>query len=122
MKLKIRETRVIISSRKTNGLYYVYKIQDSSITCTDTIKHLVIQLDSKLHFHTHVYYIFPQSLSTSGLIRTLTYSFPTLDSLLLLYATFLTPKLQYAAVERNSVTSTDVRKLECIQHKFAALH
>jgi hypothetical protein len=96
-------------------------IQGYSITPTDIIKNLGVELDSKLHFHAHVDYIFSQSLRTTGLIRTLTYSFSTLDCLLLLYSTFVRPKLQYASEVWNSVTSTDTRKLERIQRKFAAL-
>jgi hypothetical protein len=121
MKLNISKTRVIIFSRKTNGLYYVYKIPDSSITRTDTIKDLGIKLNSKLHFHSHMDYIFSQSLRTLELIKMLTYSFSTLDCLLLLYSTLVRPKLQYASVVWNSVTSTDARKLERIQRKFKEL-
>jgi hypothetical protein len=40
---------------------------------------------------------------------------------LLLSSTSVRPKLQYASVLWNSVTSTDARKLESIQRKFAAL-
>jgi hypothetical protein len=58
MKLNVSKTRVITFSRKTNGLYYVYKIQDSSLTHNDAIKDLGVQLDSKLHFSAHVDYIF----------------------------------------------------------------
>ena len=84
VKLNVSKTRAITFSRKTNGLYYVYKIQDSSLPRTDTIKDLDVQLDSKLHFHAQVDYIFSQSLRPLGLIRTLTYSFYTLGCLLLL--------------------------------------
>ena len=112
MKLNVSKTRVINFSRE---------IQDSSITRIDTIKDLGVQLDSKLHFHAHVDYIVSQSLRTLGLIRTLTNSFSTLDCLLLLYSTLVRPKLQYASVLWNSVTSTDAIKLESIQQKFAAL-
>ena len=64
---------------------------------------------------------FPNPSKPLGLIRTLTYSFSTLDRLLLLYSTLVRPKLQYVSVVWNSVTSTDARKLERIQRKFAAL-
>jgi hypothetical protein len=74
------------------------------------------------YFHAHIDYIFSKSLRTLGLIRTLTYSFSTLDCLLLFYSTLVRPKLlEYAFVVWNSVTSTDARKLERIQWKFAAL-
>jgi hypothetical protein len=53
MKLNISKTRGIAFTRKTNVLYYTYKICDPSITRTDTIKDLGVLLDSKLHFHEH---------------------------------------------------------------------
>jgi hypothetical protein len=68
MKLNIRKTRVIAFTRKTNVLYNTGKTWDSSITHTDSIKHLGVQLHSKLHFHAHVDYIFSQSVRILGLI------------------------------------------------------
>jgi hypothetical protein len=53
-KLNIVKTRVIAFSRKTNVLYYSYKICDSFVTRTDAVKDLGVRLDSKLHFHIHV--------------------------------------------------------------------
>jgi hypothetical protein len=60
-----------------------------------------VQLDSKLHFHAHADYLFSPSLRNLGLIRLLTYSFSTLECLLLLYSTLVRPKLQYASVVWN---------------------
>jgi hypothetical protein len=77
MKLDVSKTKVTTFSRKKNGLYYIYKIQDSFIIRMDTIKDLGVQLNSKLHFHAHVDYIFSQSLWTLGLIRTSTFSYST---------------------------------------------
>jgi hypothetical protein len=39
----------------------------------------------------------------------------TLDNLLILYLTLLRPKRKYASIIRNSMTSTDAKKLERIQ-------
>ena len=119
--MNVSKTSVITFSRKTNGLYYVYKVQDSCIIRKDAIKDIGVLLDYKLHLHAHVDYIFSQSLRTLGLIRTLTYCFSTVDCLLLLYSTVVRPKLEYASVVWNSVTSTDAKKLELTQRKFAAL-
>jgi hypothetical protein len=117
MKLNISKTRDIALTRKTSVLYYIYKICDSSVTRTDTIKDLGVQL----HFHAHVDYIFSQSVRMMGLIRTITYFFSTLDNLFILYVTLVRPKLEYAFPVWNSITSTDARKLERIQRKFVAI-
>jgi hypothetical protein len=44
-----------------------------------------------------------------GLIQTITYSFSTFDSLLILYLTTVRPTLKYASIVWNSVTSTDTK-------------
>jgi hypothetical protein len=56
-----------------------------------------------------------------GLIRTLTFSLSTIDSLLMLYFASVRSNLEYASVAWNSVTFTDSNKLERVQGKFAAL-
>jgi hypothetical protein len=64
MKLNISKNRVITFSRKTNGLYDGYKVQNSSIIPKDTIKDLGVQFDSKLHFHAHTDSTLLQSFRT----------------------------------------------------------
>jgi hypothetical protein len=54
MKLNITKTRIISFSRKTNVPKYDYKLCQSSITRTDSIKDLGVYIDAKLHFHDHV--------------------------------------------------------------------
>jgi hypothetical protein len=73
-------------------------------------------LDSKLSFHHQVNYIVSQPLNMLVLIFTLTCSFSTTDSLLLLHNTFVRPKLEYDPPVSNSM-----KKVECIQRKFVAL-
>jgi hypothetical protein len=120
MKLNIAKTRVI-SSRKTNALIYDYKLCQSSVTRSHSIKDLGVHIDNKLHFHDHVNYIFSQSTRLLGLFRNITFNFSSIESMLRLYITLVRSKLEYASVVWNSITSTHASKLERIQQRFAAL-
>jgi hypothetical protein len=121
MKLNVNKIKVVAFTRKINVLYYGYKICDWFISRTDNIKDLGVQLDSKLRFHAHVECIFSQPVRTLGTIRTVTCSFSTLDSLLILYLTPVSPKLEYVSTVWNSITVTDAKQPERIQRKFVAL-
>jgi hypothetical protein len=87
----------------------------------DNIKDLGDFLDSKLYFHQHVDYISLQALKMLGLNHSVTFAFSTIDSLLMLYSTLLRSRRECASVAWNTLTATDVNKLERIQRKFLSL-
>jgi hypothetical protein len=64
---------------------------------------------------------FSHAMKLLGLIRTLTFSFSTVDTLLVLNFALVRSKLEYASVAWNSVTITDSNKLERVPRKYAAL-
>jgi hypothetical protein len=121
MKLNSSKTTIISFTRKTNSIYFNYKLCNNLVVRSQCVKDLGVLLDCKLYFHQHINYIFSQSLKMLGLIRYITSSFSALDSLLVLYSTLVRSKIDYASVVWNSITSTDSAKLERIQRKFAAL-
>jgi len=56
-----------------------------------------------------------------SVIRTITYSFSTVDSFLLLHLTLDRPKLQHVSTAWNCATPADAKELEGIQRKRAAM-
>jgi hypothetical protein len=114
----IGKTTIISLSRKTNSILFNYKLCNNLVTCSQCVKDLGVLLDCKLYFHQHGDYILSQGLKMLGLIRYITSSFTTLESLLVLYSSLVRSKLEYASVDWNS---TDSAKLERIKRKFAAL-
>jgi hypothetical protein len=90
------------------------QIGNSFILRTNSIKDLGVHIDCKLHFHRHVDFLSLHALKLIGLIRTVIFSFSTLDSLLMLYFALVRSKLEYASVAWNSVMITDSNKLERI--------
>ncbi|PNF34240.1 hypothetical protein B7P43_G17496 [Cryptotermes secundus] len=121
MKLNADKTKVITFSRKTNYLIYEYKLLHFTITRTYSVKDLGVYLDSKLHFHDHVNFVFSQCIKMLGIIRSITFNYSTLGCMFILYFTLVRSKVEYASVVWNSITSTDANKLERIQQKFTAL-
>jgi hypothetical protein len=97
MKLNLSKTNIISFTRKTNSIYFNYKLFNSLGARSQCVKDLGVLLDCKLYFHQHVNYIFSQSLKMLGLIRYITSSFSTLDSLLVVRS-----KIKYASVVWNS--------------------
>jgi hypothetical protein len=102
-------------------LMQIVRTHQHNTTRTDSIKDLGVFIDSELHFHNHVDYIFCQCIKLLGLVRAITFPFSSLGSLCMLYCTLIRSKLEYASVVWNSLTTTDANKLERIQRKFAAL-
>jgi hypothetical protein len=121
MKLNSSKSRVITFTKKTIVLHYTYELWGSSIALTDTMKCLGVQLNSKFHFQVLADYIISQSVRIKGLIHAITYSSPTLDSLLIFYLTLVRPKFEYTSTVWTSITSTYAKMLETIQQKFISL-
>jgi hypothetical protein len=65
--------------------------------------------------------IFSEASRLLEFIRTVTFSFSSLRSLLTVYCTVVRLKLEYASVVWNSITSSDVFTLEHIQRKCVSL-
>jgi hypothetical protein len=83
MKPNFIQIRVISFTSKPNVLNYQYRRGNYFILRTDCIKDLGIYIDCKLHFHHHVDFFILHAMKLLGLIRTLTFSFSTIDSLLM---------------------------------------
>jgi hypothetical protein len=94
------------SVKLTNVPIYDYKLCQSSIIRTDSIKDLSVFIDSKLHFHYHVNYIISHCVKLLGLVRCITFNFSSLECMLRLYTTLVRSKLECV-----SVVSIQLRQL-----------
>jgi hypothetical protein len=111
----------VLYSRKTNFLRYEYHICHAAITCTRNIKDLGVFFYLKLYSHNHVDFLFSECIKLLGLIRSITFTFSSLDCLYVLYFMLARSKLEYVSAVWNSIASTDANKLERIQQKFASV-
>jgi hypothetical protein len=89
MKPNFSNIRVISFTREMKVFNCQYKLGNSFILRTDCIRDLGVHIDSKLYFHHHVDFLFSHGMKLSGLIRTLRFSFSTIDRLLILYFLWL---------------------------------
>jgi len=119
MQLKVNKTTVISFGRKISSLVYYYKLCESSVICSDCIKSLGVFTDTKLHFYYHVDNIFSQIIGLLALIRTETFSFSPLHSVLVLYFTLVRSKVYYTSVAWNSFTF-NVFNLEGVKRTFVS--
>jgi hypothetical protein len=62
-------------------LMQIVRTHQHNTTRTDSIKDLGVFIDSKLHFHNHVDYIFSQCIKLLGLVRAITFPFSSIGSL-----------------------------------------
>jgi hypothetical protein len=109
MKLNLSKTTIISFIRKTNSIYFNYKLCNNLVARSQYVKDVGVLLDCKLYFHQHINYIFSQSLKMLCLIRYIASSFSTLDSLLVLYSTLVHSKIEYASVVWNSYYKNRLR-------------
>jgi hypothetical protein len=79
------------------------------------MKDLGVFFYSKSYFHNHVDIIFSECMKLLGLIRCVIFTLFPLGCLYVLYFTLVRSNLEHASVVGNSITSTDVNKLERIQ-------
>jgi hypothetical protein len=69
MKLNLGKTTTISFPRKTNSIYFNYKLCNNLVSRSQCVKDLSALLDCKLYFHQHINYIFSHDLKVLGLIR-----------------------------------------------------
>jgi hypothetical protein len=79
INLSISKTEVTSFSRKTNILIYVYKLSQASITHTNSIVDMAVFLNSKLHFHDHVSYVFSHCIKLLDLVHSVNFTFSSLE-------------------------------------------
>jgi hypothetical protein len=108
--------------RKTTVLNYQYKLGNTLILQTDSVKDLDVHIDCELDCHFHVYFLFSHAMQLLGLIYTLAVSFFAIDNLetLRVYFAFARFRVEYASLSWKSVTTTDSNELERIENIFAS--
>jgi hypothetical protein len=121
MILNTYKTTIVLFTRKINNINFNYKLCNKLESRSQCVKDLGILLYSKLYFHSHVDWIFSQSLNVLGLIRYIIFSSSALDGLMILYNALVRSKLEYDSVAWNSAALIDSSKLEIIPRKLLAL-
>ena len=111
MKLNNDKTQVITFTRKTNSINHNYKLCDKCIIHTNSIREIVLLLDSKLFFTPHCSLNMFSVAQNFGIRNVRWLSFSTIHSLLLLYFTVVRSKVECVSPVWNKITATDANKL-----------
>jgi hypothetical protein len=111
MNISTLKINIISYTCKTNSIHFNYYVDSLLIVPTDCVKDLGVMLNSKLHFHCHIDYLYSRALKLLGLIRYITYNFSSLDCLKVLYTALVRSNLEYASVVWNNLTLADSNKL-----------
>jgi hypothetical protein len=85
------------------------------IVRTDCVTDLGVTLDSKLHLHRHVDYLYSQILKLLRLILFITYNLSSLHSMKALCIVLILSGIGYASVDWDDLTLLDSNKLEDLQ-------
>lgn len=103
-------------------MIYVYKLRQSRTKRTNSVRDLIFQDLNFISISMLTIYSYTLSvLSCLDLVLSVTFFFSSLECLYTLYYTLIEPKLEYATLVWNSITSTDADKLESTQQKLATL-
>jgi len=106
VKLNVNKTTGISFCRKTNCHGFDYKMSESSFIRPDCIRDVGVLIDIILYLQ-----IFSHAIGLLGLIRTVTFPFSSLHSLLTLHCTLVRPQLELYVIEFYIINQRDAHFL-----------
>ncbi|WP_255576948.1 hypothetical protein, partial [Enterobacter cloacae complex sp. 2DZ2F20B] len=116
--INVAKCKVITFSRSPDTTQYKYELNDTEIDRVFQIKDLGVVVDSKLSFIPHFQHICDHANRMLGFIIRNTVGFTNVDSLLVLYYSFIRSKLEYSSVVWDPYYKIHISSIERIQRKF----
>lgn len=103
---------------KSSPLLFDYGIDGVSITRSDNVRDLGVTFDTKLSFTLHYESIIASAYKSMGFIMRNCREFHNVDTLKLLFSTFVRSRLEYASIVWCPGYTTHVTALEKVQRRY----
>lgn len=118
LHLNIRKCFVVTLTRNQNIQKYPYKLQDVILERRDVAKDLGVHLDSKLLYDLHINCIVNKSMKTLGFIIRQCKKFDNIETVKILYLTYVRCQLEYASQLWNPQYDIYISQIDRVQNKF----
>ena len=117
LKISVDKCHVLPLSVREARNVYEYKIDDTSLVPSNSVRDLGVLMDSNLTFHQHVSQVVAKANSKSGLIFRC-FKSRNQAFLINLYKTFVRPLCEYASHVWNPHFIKDIKAIECVQKRY----
>lgn len=123
LNLNISKCKLLSFHRKQNPLVFHYSLNDNILDKTDKFKDLGVIFDSKFTFSEHITQIIASTSKTLGFFVRNWNCFTNINTLKLLYVTFIRSKLEYCAIiwsplYQNAICSIESVQRKCLKYMF----
>jgi Reverse transcriptase (RNA-dependent DNA polymerase) len=117
LSLNVSKCTVVSFTKKYNTIIYDYNIDNNNLERHNSFKDLGVIFDSKLSFSEHISHIVSSSSKMLGYCVRNWSSFSNIDTLKLIYFTFIRSKLEYATLIWSPQYRTSINYVESVQRK-----
>ena len=118
IQLNVKKCSVLTYSRACSPYIYNYKINKNALVRATKIKDLGVVFKSTLSFKDHILEIIQKAYRSMGMIIRNCKDFKDIDTLKLLFITYVRPILEYGFLIWNPHNDFLIKELEKIQRKY----
>jgi hypothetical protein len=109
---------VVGFTKKTEPLLFNYSINGTTLPRSNSVRDLGVVFDSRLSFTYHIASIVNSSFKSLGFVLRNSREFSDVDTLKLLYFTYVRSRLEYASIVWSPMYSIHISSLERVQRRF----
>lgn len=117
LKLNVSKCKVMSFHRSQNSVIFPYKIDNATLDRCNKFKDLGVMFDAKLTFTTHINEIVASASKLLGYCVRNWGNFTDINTLKLVYVSFIRSKLEYACVIWSPMYQYSIMQVESVQRK-----
>jgi hypothetical protein len=116
--LNCAKCKVVTFTKKTEPLLFNYSINGTTLPRSNSVRDLGVVFDSTLSFTNHIESIVNSSFKSLGFVSRNGREFSNVDTLKLLYFSYVRSHLEYASIVWSPMYSIQISFLERVQRRF----